>query len=125
MVSFSLEKEVIVVGDLHGDSIVLKKLLEGLGLENNSTAFTLNDDQLFVQMGDVLDRGSDGMKILEKFMILKARYGDHFEMLLGNHEYLNFIGDYRYVSSKELTKSYKEQLSSNDVRKTLSAPFGL
>lgn len=60
-----------VCSDVHSNYIALKKILDIL--DNKK-------DQLFI-IGDVLDRGDDGFKILDEIM---PRNNVH--LILGNHE---------------------------------------
>ena len=54
-----------------------------------------------VQTGDVLDRGDDEQAILDRLFALKAeaeKAGGAFHLLNGNHELMNAMGDFRYVT---------------------------
>lgn len=63
-----------VCSDIHGRYDRYKKLLELLQLGS--------DDKLYI-LGDVIDRGTDGIEIL-----LDVMKRNNVELLLGNHEYL-------------------------------------
>jgi hypothetical protein len=58
-------------------------------------------DTLLVQVGDILDRGDDELRLLSLFASLKKQAqeagGDVF-VLHGNHEAMNVMGDFRYVT---------------------------
>jgi len=59
---------------------------------------------IFVQTGDVLDRGPDSRKALDLLRRLEgeaSRAGGRVHALLGNHEVMRMLGDLRYVSSRE------------------------
>ena len=54
-----------------------------------------------VQTGDVLDRGDDEQEILDLFSALKVsaeKAGGTIVQLNGNHELMNAMGDFRYVT---------------------------
>lgn len=68
-----MERSVYVISDLHG--YPLEKLINKL----NEIGFG-NDDRLYV-LGDCIDRGSDGLKILRWIMAQP-----NVTLLLGNHE---------------------------------------
>ena len=53
-----------------------------------------------MQTGDLLDRGTDGRKVLDLLMRLEGearKAGGRVHALLGNHEVMNMLGDLRYV----------------------------
>jgi hypothetical protein len=57
-----------------------------------------------VQTGDVLDRGPDSRKVVDLLRKLErdaAAAGGRVHVLLGNHEFMRIVGDWRYVSAGE------------------------
>jgi hypothetical protein len=59
---------------------------------------------VFVQTGDVLDRGPDSRRALDLIRRLEreaSRAGGRVYSLIGNHEVMRMVGDLRYVSSGE------------------------
>ncbi len=63
---------VYVVSDLHGQYMMFRKLLE-------KVAFS--DGDMLYMLGDAIDRGPDGIKILQY-----VKNAPNMEFLLGNHE---------------------------------------
>ena len=63
-----------VMSDLHGEADRFHAMLEKIQLSD--------DDTLYI-LGDVVDRGSDGIKLLLEIMEMP-----NVVMLLGNHEYM-------------------------------------
>lgn len=63
-----------VVSDLHGEAQIFHNLLDQL-------RFT-EEDQLYI-LGDVIDRGADGISLLQEIMVRP-----NMTLLLGNHEYM-------------------------------------
>ena len=63
---------IYAISDIHGHFSTYKKLLEKLGFSEN--------DFLYV-VGDVIDRGRDGIKIIQDIM-----QRPNVELILGNHE---------------------------------------
>lgn len=63
-----------VVSDLHGQYGIFRQGLKAIDLKD--------DDMLYV-IGDVIDRGDDGIKILEYI-----RRHKNMDLLLGNHEHM-------------------------------------
>ena len=70
-----------VLSDIHGDSAAFDKILSMINLQA--------EDHLFI-LGDVIDRGSDGIALLQRIRQMK-----NCTLLLGNHE-LMMIKAYRY-----------------------------
>lgn len=63
-----------VISDIHGDEARFHDILQKINLQD--------DDNLYI-LGDVVDRGKDGIKILLEIMEMP-----NARMLLGNHEYM-------------------------------------
>ena len=94
---------VVAVGDLHGDYDQYIKVL---------TTNDLVDERLrwqggkthFVQLGDLVDRGPDSLRIIRHLMKLEKqakKRGGRVHVLIGNHEAMNIQGDLRYVHPGE------------------------
>ncbi|KAG6516932.1 shewanella-like protein phosphatase 2 [Zingiber officinale] len=92
---------LVAIGDLHGD---LPKSLQALslaGLVDPFSARWTGHDAVAVQVGDVLDRGGDELRLLYLLHRLKldaARAGGALLTLHGNHEIMNACGRFRYVT---------------------------
>jgi hypothetical protein len=57
-----------------------------------------------VQLGDVTDRGPDSLRIVRSLQQLQAeapQSGGRVIVILGNHEAMNLLGDYRYTTPGE------------------------
>lgn len=94
---------IVAVGDLHGDYDAYVSILRAADLIDSRGKWT-GGDTVFVQLGDVPDRGPHTKKIIEHLMKLEkqaARKGGRVEALIGNHEAMNVIGDLRYVTPEE------------------------
>ena len=83
-----------LVGDLHGDFKHFKKLLKKIDFNENS-------DKIYI-LGDVLDRGSDGIKMLN-FINHHAKNGSMY-LLKGNHEFFAQMYLEGKLSSKQWQK---------------------
>lgn len=91
---------VVAVGDVHGAYAPLVELLRGTGLIDADLSWRGADAHL-VSLGDLLDRGADGRRVIDLLMRLQgeaAAAGGRVHVVLGNHELMNLIGDLRYVS---------------------------
>lgn len=91
---------VVAVGDLHGDFEAWRAIACAAGLVDKRGRWT-GGAAVLVQTGDVVDRGPDGLKIIEDLMRLQReaqRAHGQIVALVGNHEAMNLTGDLRYVS---------------------------
>jgi hypothetical protein len=79
-----------VTSDPHGHRDVLVEALKLAGLLDADEAWSGGDQTLWV-LGDLLDRGPDGVGVIELVMRLEKEApasGGHVGMVLGNHEIL-------------------------------------
>lgn len=94
---------IVAVGDIHGDYDAYMAILKSAGLVDSKGRWA-GGKTVFVQMGDVPDRGPDTKKIIEHMMALEKqakRKGGAVVALIGNHEAMNMTGDLRYVTPEE------------------------
>lgn len=78
----------VIVGDIHGNRNVLIKALTDLGFIDESLGWCGGSRHL-VQLGDVIDRGSEPLAALDLLQRLQAeaqQAGGRVTCLLGNHE---------------------------------------
>tara|TARA_B110000977_G_scaffold201230_1_gene294869 strand:+ start:2080 stop:2922 length:843 start_codon:yes stop_codon:yes gene_type:complete len=106
---FPAQNKIIVIGDLHGDYKLTIMCLAGMKLINKSHNWC-GGDTWVVQMGDQIDRGGRGsfvndensdIKILQLFNTLNIQANKQngaVISLIGNHELMNVMGNYNYVS---------------------------
>ena len=105
-----------VIGDIHGDFNVLIKSLKKAKVINNKHRW-IGGKTHIVQVGDIIDRGgrpgvittvSDPMEeykiyeFLNNLDIQAEKVGGKVHYLIGNHELMNMLGDFRYVHDKHL-----------------------
>jgi len=94
---------VVAVGDLHGDHDAWLAIARAAGLIDRKGRWTAGNTTL-VQLGDVVDRGPDSLKIIRHLMKLQReapRRGGKVVVLVGNHEAMMMTGDLRYVHPGE------------------------
>ena len=99
----SAPPRIIAIGDLHGDFEAYEKLMREAGLINQRGKWA-GGTTVFIQTGDVPDRGPDSLKIikhLKKLQKQARRKGGKVITLVGNHEAMNMTGDLRYVHAGE------------------------
>lgn len=91
---------LVAIGDLHGDLDKSKQALRLAGLIDAADRY-VGGSATVVQVGDVLDRGGDELKILyflEKLKREAARSGGAIITMNGNHEIMNVEGDFRFAT---------------------------
>ncbi len=91
---------VVAIGDLHADLDDTLAVFRMAGLVD-SEGHWAGGRTIFVQTGDVTDRGPDSKEVIELLQALgpeAAAAGGQVVPLLGNHEAMNLTGDLRYVS---------------------------
>jgi hypothetical protein len=97
-------QRIIAVGDLHGDYSAWLDIARAAGLVDARGHWSGGKTTL-VQMGDVTDREPDSLKIIHSLQQLQKeapRAGGRVFVILGNHEAMNLLGDYRYTTPGEL-----------------------
>ena len=96
-------QRIIAVGDLHGDHDAWRAIATSSGLIDAKGKWSGGNATL-VQMGDIVDRGPDSLKIIRDLMRLQReapKRGGNVIVLLGNHEAMMMTGDLRYVHPGE------------------------
>jgi hypothetical protein len=122
---------IVAVGDLHGDFAAWRAIAQAAGLTDSRGRWT-GGETVLVQTGDVVDRGPDGLKIIEHLMRLQReaeRAHGRVVALVGNHEAMNMTGDLRYVSAADFAayadgNSQRVRLQNYEANKSqLEAAF--
>jgi hypothetical protein len=93
---------LVAIGDVHGAFEPFVEILQTAGLIDANKKW-IGRASVLVQTGDVFDRGAGVRDALDLLMRLEAeanRAGGRVEPLLGNHEVMNLIGDFRDVSAE-------------------------
>jgi hypothetical protein len=88
---------IVVVGDVHGGAAAFASILQRAGLIDAQKQW-IGGTTVFVQTGDVMDRGTDVRQALDLLMALEpqaAKAGGRVHALLGNHEVMNILGETR------------------------------
>jgi hypothetical protein len=82
--------EAFAIGDIHGHPEALTRLLRDAGLIGADHAWSGADSELWL-LGDLTDRGPDGVGVIELVMRLQREalaVGGEVNVLLGNHDLL-------------------------------------
>ncbi|PRQ03878.1 Calcineurin-like phosphoesterase [Enhygromyxa salina] len=91
---------LVALGDIHGDIEATRRALRLAGAIDDNDRW-IGGELVVVQTGDQLDRGDDEQEILELLARLQheaAAAGGTLHLLNGNHEFMNALGDLRYVT---------------------------
>lgn len=91
---------VVAVGDVHGSFDGLTTILRETGLIDDQNRWT-GGSTVFVQTGDLLDRGVKLQEVIGLLMRLQEeapKSGGQVHVLLGNHETMNLLGITRDVN---------------------------
>jgi hypothetical protein len=94
-------RRIIVVGDLHGDFENTCNVFRMAGLIDTNQNWAAGNATIFVQTGDVVDRGDDTIllyNLLHKLKLQAFSAGSDVIQVLGNHETLNMAQDLRFVT---------------------------
>ncbi len=97
-------ERVVAVGDIHGAFDNLVAILRAAQIIDNRNRWS-GRRAILVQTGDILDRGPDSRKAIDLLRRLERdaqRAGGRVVSLLGNHELMRVISDWRYVSAGEI-----------------------
>ncbi len=97
-------ERVVAVGDVHGAFDNFVAILRAAQVIDNRNRWS-GRRTVLVQTGDILDRGPDSRKAIDLLRRLERdaqRAGGRVVSLLGNHELMRLISDWRYVSAGEI-----------------------
>ena len=115
---------IVIIGDIHGDIRRFKDILIDAKIINKNIEWIAEpNNTIVVQMGDQVD-SINRDRTLEEWEVLPdiemiyftnllnkiaLSKGGRVISLIGNHELMNTIGNYSYVSDKSLKDNYKRQ----------------
>lgn len=91
--------KIIALGDMHGDYAPYEALMLEAGLMDRQGNW-VGGNTIFIQTGDIPDRGPDTRRIIESLQRLERQalsYGGKVIPMVGNHEAMNVYRDLRYV----------------------------
>lgn len=98
------ESRIVAIGDVHGGAANFVAILTRAGLIDAKRQW-IGGKTVFVQTGDTTDRGPDVREIFDLLMSLEkqaAAAGGKVQVLLGNHEVMNLVGNTRDVAPEAI-----------------------
>ncbi|PRS01429.1 RNA ligase [Bacillus halotolerans] len=99
-------KKIHIFGDVHGCNTVLQEYLNG----------DLNENELYIFVGDLIDRGIENAQLLE-FMI-KIKDNKNVIILEGNHDrYINMYGNDEETPSTTFNNKTKPEIEQSNIDK--------
>ena len=93
-------ERLVAIGDLHGDLDAARRVLRLAGAIDSKDAWS-GGKLVVVQTGDAIDRGDDDRAVLDLIERLKgeaSKAGGELVAMSGNHEIMNAMFDFRYVT---------------------------
>jgi len=123
-------ERILVIGDLHADYKKTKQLfIDFKIIDINENWIAEPKNTKIVQLGDQLDGGGRGhtesfgeldlINFMDRMHSKAIQYDGGVYSLIGNHEIMNLLGDFRYSSNKDI-----EQQGGSALRKKIFAPGG-
>ncbi|MCS7364249.1 MAG: serine/threonine protein phosphatase [archaeon GB-1867-035] len=99
------EKEIIVIGDIHGDLDTLIEIMKREAIIDK-----LENKKVYVVfLGDYIDRGVKSFETLMLALKLKEKYSDHIILLRGNHEGPNDLIAHPHTLPYELYHKFEDE----------------
>ena len=108
-------KRIIIIGDIHGDIRRFKNILINSNIINNDLEWIADPPETIVlQLGDQIDslnriidiedwevlKDYEMIYFTQNLNLIARSKGGYCISLIGNHELMNVIGDFSYVSNK-------------------------
>ncbi|KAN0065166.1 hypothetical protein ACQY0O_001663 [Thecaphora frezii] len=101
----TVSKRTVAVADLHGDLEHALNVLRMASLVSTSSRSWIAGHDTLVSTGDIVDRGDDTIQLYRLFQSLRkqsSEAGGTVRNLLGNHEVMNALGDWTYVTKGDI-----------------------
>ena len=114
-----LQKRIIIIGDVHGDIKRFKNILINAKVINDNFEWIAEPPEtVIIQLGDQIDSKNrfssiENWEVLkdyemiyftDKINLIARAKGGYCISLIGNHELMNIIGDFSYVSQNSISE---------------------
>jgi len=120
---YLIPQRLVIIGDIHGDIKRLKTILIDAKIINNNIEWIAQpQNTIVIQMGDQIDSlnrvEENDWEIIEDIEVLKFTdlldkiaklKGGKVISIIGNHECMNILGNYTYVSAKSIANNEKRR----------------
>lgn len=96
----------IAIGDIHGCSLALSRLIDNIRLESNDTVVTL---------GDYINRGPDGRGVIDRLIALQSEcilvplLGNHDQLLLHNRSTRTEVAGFPLIDPDDGLERFGEE----------------
>lgn len=110
-------ENIVVLSDIHGQFDLAIEILKNNKVIDNNLKWNFGNGHLVI-VGDIFDRGPKVTETLWFFYHLEKQAqenGGKVHFTLGNHEYMIFHKDLRYINSKYSVTSYLLEKSYTDL----------
>lgn len=101
-VNLQLPQNLVVVGDLHGDSYSLAKILDKIDYRK----YLSNEENILLFLGDYIDRGRFSFEVLLTLCKLKTEFPLNVMLLRGNHEAYHIFPFSNFTFDSELNDRF-------------------
>ena len=101
---YTLPEKFLAVSDIEGNLEAVVMLLKDAGVMDTDYNWTFDEGHLFF-VGDMFDRGTNVTECLWLLYRLESQaeaMGGKIHFIIGNHDMMNMIYDFRYVAQKYL-----------------------
>ncbi|KAF8718616.1 hypothetical protein AX14_011694 [Amanita brunnescens Koide BX004] len=123
-------RHIVAIGDLHGDMENTRRVLEFSDVVDDNLDWSGKVD-ILVQTGDIIDRGDDTIVLfdtMDKLRAQAAAKGGQVLSLLGNHEWMNALGDWGGVFPSEIetfggAEARQEMISTGKIGQTWATNY--
>ncbi len=102
---------IVAMGDVHGHVDKLTAILRGTGIIDSKLRWSGGSNHV-VLCGDLVDRGPDDRGILDFLQRLQKeseKQGGRVHTLVGNHDLMNLVRDFRFVSAESYADFAKDE----------------
>jgi hypothetical protein len=112
---------MVAIGDVHGEYEKFRGILLDAKLMDSSDN-RIGGDTIFVQTGDMIDRGPKSIESVDLIRSLQEgaqKAGGRVVRLFGSHELMLLEGDHRYVNFEkpsELAGQFREEIVNGKLR---------
>jgi 3',5'-cyclic AMP phosphodiesterase CpdA len=112
---FATDERVIAFGDVHGAYTELVQVLKAANVVDADLRWSAGAAHV-VSLGDLLDRGAETRSVLDLMLRLEGEAeaaGGKLHVVLGNHELMTLLGDWRYVARGDYASFAADESDAN------------